>query len=70
MWVGKLAYLTTNPVTVQEGRRAIAQAISDNRVEGKGIWTSLGKPARPNSLLSLIPQGPPHLDTCVHTLWF
>ena len=29
MWVGKSAYLTTNPMTIQEGRRAIAQAISD-----------------------------------------
>ena len=30
MWVGKLAYLTTDPMTIQEGRRAIAQAISDH----------------------------------------
>ena len=30
MWVGKLAYLTTHPMTIQEGRRAIAQAISDH----------------------------------------
>ena len=29
-WVGKSAYLTANPMTIQEGRRAIAQAISDN----------------------------------------
>ena len=29
MWVEKLAYLTANPMTIQEGRRAIAQAISD-----------------------------------------
>ena len=29
-WVGKLAYLTTNPVTIQEGERAIPQAILDN----------------------------------------
>ena len=35
-WVGKLAYLTTNPMTIQEGRRAIAQAISDNRVKVRG----------------------------------
>ena len=35
-WVGKLAYLTTNPVTIQEGRRAIAQAILDNRVKAMG----------------------------------
>ena len=36
MWVGKLAYLTTDPMTLQEGRRAIAQAISDNRVKVRG----------------------------------
>ena len=29
MWVGKLAYLATDPMTIQEGRRAIAQGISD-----------------------------------------
>ena len=29
MWVGKLAYLPADPMTIQEGRRAIAQAISD-----------------------------------------
>ena len=36
MWVGKLAYLTTDPMTIQEGRRAIAQAILDNRVKARG----------------------------------
>ena len=29
-WVGKLVYLTTDPMTIQEGRRAIAQAVSDH----------------------------------------
>ena len=29
-WVGKLAYLTTDPMTIQEGKRAIAQAITDH----------------------------------------
>ena len=29
-WVGKLAYLTADPITIQEGKRAIAQAISDH----------------------------------------
>ena len=32
-WVGKSAYFTANPMTIQEGRRAIAQAILDNRVK-------------------------------------
>ena len=36
MWVGKLAYLTANPLTIQEGKRAIAQAVSDNRVKARG----------------------------------
>ena len=35
-WVGKLAYLTANPMTVQEGRRAIVQVILDNRVKARG----------------------------------
>ena len=35
-WVGKLAYFTTNPMTIQEGRRTIAQAVSDNRVKARG----------------------------------
>ena len=30
MWVGKLAYLAADPMTIQEGRWAIAQAISDH----------------------------------------
>ena len=29
MWVGKSASLTADPMTIQEGRRAIAQAISE-----------------------------------------
>ena len=35
-WVGKLAYLTADPMTIQEGRRAIGQAISDDRVKARG----------------------------------
>ena len=30
MWLGKSAYLTSDPMTIQEGKRAIAQAISDH----------------------------------------
>ena len=36
MWVGKLAYLTANHMTLQEGKRAIAQVISDHRVKPRG----------------------------------
>ena len=35
-WVGKLTYLTTDPMTIQEGRRAIAQAITDCQVKARG----------------------------------
>ena len=34
--MGKLAYLTTDSVMIHEGRRAIAQAVSDNRVKVRG----------------------------------
>ena len=36
-WVGKAAYLITDPMTIQEGKRAIAQAVSDNRVKARGL---------------------------------
>ena len=36
MWVKKLAYLATNPMTIQEGKRAIAQAVLDNQVKVRG----------------------------------
>ena len=35
-WVGKLAYLTTDPMMLQEGKRAIAHAILDHRVKARG----------------------------------
>ena len=35
-WVGKSAYLTTNPMTIPEGKRAIAQAVSNNRIKVRG----------------------------------
>ena len=40
-WVGKLAYLTTDPMTIHKGRRAIAQAMSDNRVKARGLDVSM-----------------------------
>ena len=36
MWVGKSAYFTADPMTLQEGKRAITQAISDHRVKARG----------------------------------
>ena len=35
-WVGKLAYLTADPMTIQEGKRAIVQAVLDCWVKGRG----------------------------------
>ena len=35
-WVGKSAYLTANPMTIPKGKRAIAQAVSANRVKARG----------------------------------
>ena len=35
-WVRKLAYLTADPMMLQEGKRAIACAISDHRVKARG----------------------------------
>ena len=37
-WVGKSAYLTANPMTIPEGKRAIAQAVSNNRMKVRGLW--------------------------------
>ena len=34
--VGKAVYLIADPMTIQEGKRAIAQAISINRVKARG----------------------------------
>ena len=36
-WVGNSAYLTANPMTIPEGKRAIAQAVSANRVKVRGL---------------------------------
>ena len=36
-WVGKSAYLTTDPMTLKEGKMAIAHAVSDNRVKARGL---------------------------------
>ena len=35
-WVGKAAYLTANPMTLQEGKRAVACAMSDHGVKARG----------------------------------
>ena len=61
MWVGKSAYLTVDPTTIQEGRRIITQATSDNRV--KVIWPwdvlSQGLSAGPTAFQVWYPQNLP-----------
>ena len=36
MWVGKSTYLTADPMTIQEGKRAIAQAVTDCQIKARG----------------------------------
>ena len=36
-WFGKLVYLTADPMTIQEGRQAIAQAVTDHQVKARGL---------------------------------
>ena len=36
-WIVKLAYLTAYPMTIQEGKRAIAQTVSDHWVKVRGL---------------------------------
>ena len=36
-WVGKPAYLATDPMTIQEGQWAIAQAVTDHQVKARGL---------------------------------
>ena len=37
MWVGKLAYLTADPMTIQESRQAITQAVMDHQMYVRGL---------------------------------
>ena len=53
MWVGKLAYLTANPMTIQEGRWAIAQAVTDH-------WVKAREPGCPH--VNLLAQQPFRFD--------
>ena len=43
-WVGKPAYLSTNPMSIQEGQQAIAQAITDHHVK---VWGPECPPVNP-----------------------
>ena len=68
MWVGKSAYLAADPVTIQEGRRAIAKPYLTIELrrgdQDIPVWI-----CQPNNPSSLIPQEVP-LQRCVWRLWF
>ena len=49
-WVGKPAYLAADPMTIKEGWRAIAQAITDCWVKAMGARISMCKSAGPTTL--------------------
>ena len=55
-WVGKSAYLTADPMTIPGGKRAIAQAVSDNRVKPRGLWCSPCESAGPTDLPVQCPE--------------
>ena len=60
MWVGKSAYLTLHPMTLQEGKRAIACAISDHRVKARGPGCPrLNPPAQQPFRFNTIRASPP-----------
>ena len=65
MWVGKSAYLTTDPMMLQEGKRAIARAVSDHGVKVRGLGRPrVNLPAQ--QPLGLTLQGLLHLETSLH----
>ena len=66
MWVGKLAYLTANPMTIQEGRRAIAQAVSDNRVKAGGPGCPQVNLLTQQPFKFNTPRASPHVDVFIH----
>ena len=66
MLVGKLAYLTAYPMTIQEGRRAIAQAISDNRVKARGPGCPQVNPPAQQPFKFSTPRTSPPRDVSIH----
>ena len=67
-WVGKVAYLTTDSMTIHKGRRAIVQVISDNRVKTRGprhphVNLPAQQPFQFNSLRNSPPKDMPRDDS-------
>ena len=65
-WVGKSAYLTANPMTIQEGRRAIAQAVLDNRVKARGPGHPQVNPLAQQPFKFNTPRASPPGDVFIH----
>ena len=65
-WVGKSAYLTTDPMTIQEGRRAIAQAVLDNRVKVRGPRHPQVNPPAQQPFKFNTPRASPTGDVFIH----
>ena len=66
MWVGKSAYLTANQMTIQEGRRAITQAVSDNRVKVRGPGHPRVNPLAQQPFKFNTPSASPPGDVFIH----
>ena len=59
-WVGKSAYLTADPMTLQEGKRAIVHAISDHGVKARGVGhPRVNPPAQPPFRFNTSRASPP-----------
>ena len=65
-WVGKSAYLTTNPMTLPEDRRAIAKAMSNNRVKARGPGHPWVNPLAQHLFRFTTPRASPPKDTFIH----
>ena len=61
-WVGKLAYLSTDSMTIHKDRRAIAQAVSDNRVKARGPRCPHVNPPAQQSFQFNVLRNSHHLD--------
>ena len=59
-WLGKSAYLTADPMTLQEGKRAIAHAVSDHGVKARGLGCPrVNLPAQPPFRFNTSRASPP-----------
>ena len=61
-WVDKPAYLTANPMMLQEGKRAITHAVSDQRVKARGPGCPQVNPPAQQPFRFTISRTPPPGD--------